>query len=405
MERTFDIIVWGASGFTGRLVCEYLNKQYGTEGDLKWAAAGRNRPKLEKVIAELGIENLPLVFADSHDPVTLKEMASKTKVIATTVGPYAKYGDELVAACIECGTDYCDLSGEVQWMRKMIDKHHNEAVKKGVRIVHTCGFDSIPSDMGVYFLKKNAKEKFGEVCRKISMRVKAAKGGPSGGTIASAQNIAIEGRKDRSVYKILFNPYSLNPEGERQGPDRPEIRNVIFDELSDSWIAPFIMAVINTKVVRRSNALLGYPYGKDFLYDEAIMMGKGLAGRMKGLGMLATIGISTFPPTSLPGKITGKFLPKPGEGPSKEERESGFYKFLFFGKTASGEEIQCTVKGDRDPGYGSTSKMLGESAVCLAKDRAKTPDVAGMLTPSTALGDILLERLEANAGLKFEILE
>ena len=232
-DRTFDIIIWGASGFTGRLVCEYLNKKYGTDGDLKWAAAGRNYAKLEKVMTEMDIENIPLVLADGHDSDSLKKMVSQTKVVCTTVGPYAKYGNELVAACIENGTDYCDLTGEVQWMRRMIDKHHEVAKAKGVRIVHTCGFDSFPSDIGVYFLQKKAKETLGEICQQIHCRVKAIKGGASGGTVASMQNISLEAQKDRSIYKIIFNPYGLNPEGEREGRDKKDLQKVVWDKVSN----------------------------------------------------------------------------------------------------------------------------------------------------------------------------
>ena len=402
-NRKYDLIIWGASGFTGRLVAEYLIGQYGIDSDLKWAVAARNQSKLEKVMAEIGAEKVPKVIADSHDVASLNAMASQTKVICTTVGPYAKYGSELVAACIENGTDYCDLTGEVQWMRKMIDRHHEAAKAKGVRIVHTCGFDSIPSDMGVYFLQKNAKEKMGEICQTIDMRVKVAKGSASGGTIASMKNISEEAQKDKSIYKVIFNPYSLCPDGEREGPDKPDLQKVVFDEISNSYIAPFIMATINTKVVRRSNALAGYPYGKDFLYNESMMVGKGFSGKMKGNMVLLSLGAAMAKPNSFLGKLVSWYLPKPGEGPNKEERENGFYKFLFFGKTASGKTINATVKGDRDPGYGSTCKMLGEAAVCLAKD--DLPEMAGMLTPSTALGDHLFKRLEESAGLKFEIVE
>lgn len=401
--REYDLIIWGASGFTGRLVCEYLAEKYGIDGDLKWAAAGRNEIKLRKVMTSVGAEKLPIIVADSMDEKSLKEMVCRTKVICTTVGPYAKYGSKLVATCVENGTDYCDLTGEVQWMRKMIDQHHEAAKANGVRIVHTCGFDSIPSDMGVYFFQKKSKELLGEVCQKIQMRVKAIKGGASGGTVASMKNISLEAEKDKSIFKIIFNPYSLNPVGEREGPDRSDLRKVVFDKVSNSWIAPFIMAVINTKVVRRSNALAGYPYGKDFLYDEAMMTGKGFSGRMKGNMVLLTLGMGMASPNTLMGKIAGRFLPEPGEGPTKEERENGFYKFLLFGTTASGKTIRGSVKGDRDPGYGSTCKMLGEAAVCLAKDSEKTPKVAGMLTPSVAFGDVLLSRLEASAGLSFQI--
>ncbi|MEM6965312.1 MAG: saccharopine dehydrogenase NADP-binding domain-containing protein [Bacteroidota bacterium] len=403
-QREFDVIIWGATGFTGRLVAEYMLEKYGTNGDVKWAMAARNAVKLEKVQDELGASAVPVVIADSNKMDTLERMVKRTKVVCTTVGPYAKYGTPLVEACVQHQTDYCDLAGEVPWMRRMIDAHHETAKANGARIVHTCGFDSIPSDMGVYFLQKKAKEKKGAYCEAINMRVKVMKGGMSGGTYASMGQVMVEARADKSIFKTLNNPYGLNPDPSDRGLDKRDLTEVIYDEDTQSWIAPFVMAGINTRVVRRSHALAGFPYGKNFKYDEAMMMGKGFAGRAKGnvlrLGMGA---VMLAKPGSLVKNVIDRFLPKPGEGPSEEERENGFYKILFIGKYADGDIIKGVVTGDRDPGYGSTSKMLAECAVCLAKDKDKTPKVAGMLTPSVAFGDVLLERLENNAGLKFII--
>lgn len=405
MSKQYDVIVWGASGFTGRLVAEYLFKQYGANDTLKWAMGGRSLEKLEKVASLMGIKDIPFVTANSDDKASLIALVKMTKVVCTTVGPYAKYGSDLVAACVEHGADYCDLSGEVQWMRRMIDQHHEAAVANGVRIVHTCGFDSIPSDMGVYFLQREAKKQEGEYCQQIKFRVKAMKGGLSGGTYASLSNVMVEAEKDKSIYGILMNPYGLNPQGEMTGPDLPDLTSVKYDANAQAYIAPFIMAGINTKVVRRSNALCGYPYGKDFRYDEAMMTGKGFTGRIKGYGTLAMMGaMMAAKPGSIMKKVVDRVLPDPGEGPNKDERENGFFNILFLGKTADGKEINAKVKGDKDPGYGSTSKMLGESAVCLALDKDKTPKVAGILTPSIAMGDQLLERLQAYAGLSFEII-
>jgi short subunit dehydrogenase-like uncharacterized protein len=405
MERDYDVIVWGASGFTGRLVAEYLYGKYGIDGDLKWAMGGRNLEKLQEVAQKLGIKNVPFITADSHDPKSLAKMVKKTKVICTTVGPYAMYGTELVAACVEHKTDYCDLTGEVQWMRRIIDTYHEKAKAKGVRIVHTCGFDSIPSDMGVYFLQQEAKKRFGDFCESIKFRVRAAKGGLSGGTYASLSNVMVEAEADNSIYEVLNNPYALNPKGERDGPDEPDIQKVEYDEDIKAYIAPFIMATINTKVVRRSNALLDYRYGKDFRYDEAIMSGKGISGRLKGWGGVMAIGaVMAAKPGTVIKKLIDIALPEPGEGPSKRKRESGFYNLLFIGKMEDGTMIRAKVTGDRDPGYGSTSKMLGESAVCLALDEDFSPDEGGILTPSVAMGEALLTRLQSNAGLTFTIL-
>lgn len=403
-QREFDIIIWGATGFTGRLVAEYMLQKYGVDGDVKWAMGARNISKLETVQRELGAEQVPTVIADSQKEDTIENMVQRAKVICTTVGPYAQYGSSLVAACVKYQTDYCDLAGEVQWMRKMIDQYHETAQANGTRIVHTCGFDSIPSDMGVYFLQKKAKEATGNYCEHIKLRVKAMKGEMSGGTYASLNNVLAEAQEDKSIYEVLLNPYGLNPKGQQQGLDKRDLQKVVYDEDAKSWIAPFIMASINTKVVRRSHALEGFPYGKNFQYDEAMMTGDGFAGRAKGTTLLMGLGVMMAgKPGSFMRKTVDRFLPKPGEGPSKEKRESGFYKMMLLGKFADGTSFNGSVTGDRDPGYGSTSKMLAECAVCLAKDKSKTPEIGGMLTPSVAFGNVLLERLEANAGLQFKI--
>jgi len=405
-DREFDVIVWGATGFTGRLVAEYLFNHYSTnqqraEQPIKWAMGGRNQAKLEAVRAEVADETIPLVVADSQDEASLDAMTKRAAVICTTVGPYGKYGSKLVAACVANRTHYCDLAGEVPWMRTMIDQHHDAAQANGTKIVHTCGFDSIPSDMGVYFMQKEAVERTGHPAKQIKMRVRAFNGTLSGGTYASLNDTMEKATKDKSIYGVLLDPYSLNPEGERDGPDERDLQSVVYDEASQSWIYPFIMAGINTKVVRRSNALAGYPYGKEFRYDEAVMSGDGFMGRIKGIQAAATLGIVMLAkPGSLLKKGLDRLLPKPGEGPNKAKREAGFYNLRFIATLHDGSTARGKVTGDMDPGYGSTSKMLAECAICLAKD--ETPDVAGVLTPSNAMGDALLERLQENAGLTFE---
>lgn len=397
--KEFDIIVWGASGFTGRLVAAYLFKQYGTQGDLKWAMAGRNQEKLTAVRAEVADSSVPIVLADSDDEASLKVMILRTKVVCTTVGPYVTYGSKLVAACITHGAHYCDLAGEVQWMRQMIDKHHEEAQANGVKIVHTCGFDSIPSDMGVYFTQKEALAQKGQRAKRIRMRVAGMRGGLSGGTYASLSKVLEEAMQDKEIYKVLVNPYGLNPTDKQEGGDHPDLQKVIFDPTSKSWIGPFIMAGINTKVVRRSNALSGYAYGNDFRYDEATMSGKGFKGRMKGIMSALPLILMTAKPGSILKRIANRMFPKPGEGPTKDQRENGFYSLRFYATLEDGSTALGKVTGDKDPGYGSTSKMLGEAAVCLAKD--SLPEISGILTPSTAMGDALLDRLEKHAGLTF----
>lgn len=400
-EREFDIIVWGATGFTGRLVAEYLFNQYGVNQSIKWAMGGRNQSKLEEVRALVADETVSLIVADSQDEASLDAMTKRATVICTTVGPYDKYGSKLVAVCIANQTHYCDLAGEVPWMRTMIDLHHEAAQANRTKIVHTCGFDSIPSDMGVFFMQQEAIARTGHPAKQINMRVRAANGALSGGTYASLNNMMEKAAKDKSIYSVLLDPYSLNPEGERDGPDEHDLQSVVYDEISQSWIYPFIMAGINTKVVRRSNALGGYPYGKAFRYDEAIMSGDGFTGRIKGILAAATLGIVMLAkPGSLLKKGLDRLLPKPGEGPNQAKREAGFYNLHFIATLHDGSTATGKVTGDMDPGYGSTSKMLAESAICLAQD--DLPNVAGVLTPSIAMGDALLERLQENAGLTFD---
>lgn len=401
-NREFDLIVWGASGFTGRLVAEYLFQKYGVNQSIKWAMAGRNQDKLENIRASVADDTVPIIIADSQDETSLDAMTKRAKVICTTVGPYGKYGAKLVAACVDNQTHYCDLAGEVIFMRQMIDQHHEAAQANGTKIVHTCGFDSIPSDMGVYFMQKEAKARTQKPAQQIKMRVRAFKGELSGGTYASLSDSLARAQKDKSLFGVLINPYSLNPEGEQGGPDRRDLQSVIYDHTAKSWIYPFIMASINTKVVRRSNALGNYPYGKNFRYDEAILSGDGLKGRMKGVSAAISLGLLMMAkPGSIAKKVVDRIMPKPGEGPNEAKREAGFYNLKFYTTLEDGTTFVGKVTGDRDPGYGSTCKMLAESAICLAKDQ--TPDVAGVLTPSIAMGDALLERLQANAGLTFSV--
>lgn len=406
-NREFDIVVYGATGFTGALVAEYLLDRYGCDRELRWAIAGRSRDKLAALRARLGdaASALEILVADSADVTALAELAGRTRVVITTVGPYALYGAALVGACVEAGTHYCDLAGEVQWIRRMIDRHHERARETGARIVHCCGFDSIPMDMGVFFLQNEAHRRFGAYCERIALFVKATRGSASGGTLASMINIIQEARQDREVARILANPYALNPAGEREGPDGRDQQGVAFDDDADCWTAPFVMAGVNTRVVRRSHALAGYPYGREFRYREAVMTGRGPGGWSKGSLMTAALGalvlgISFSPTRRL---LQRFFLPSPGEGPGPEAREAGFFNLMQVGRLPDGTTIRTRITGDRDPGYGSTSKMLAESAVCLAKDELDS--AGGVLTPSAAMGDALLQRLRDNAGLTFDIVD
>ncbi len=402
----YDVVVYGASGFTGQLVVEYLAEKYPVGAPLRWAVAGRDRQKLEAVVADKCTtgERPAILVADSDDDDALSDLARSTRVVLTTVGPYAKYGSKLVAACVESGTHYCDLAGEAQWIRKMIDQYQSLAAQSGAKIVNSCGFDSIPSDLGVYFLQREARAAAGEPSKEIVLLVKAMKGGASGGTIASILNLLEEAQRDRAVARIVADPYCLNPQDERNGPACRDQRGVRYSELGKVWTAPFVMAAINTRIVRRSNALLDYAYGRDFVYNEASMTGRGIGGWLRAA--LMTAGLATFmlacASRFMRTHVVKRMLPAPGEGPSREQRESGFFDLRLYGKTATGETLRVRVTGDRDPGYGSTSKMLAESAVCLALDEL---DVGGgFWTPAAAMGQSLIDRLTTNAGLTFELM-
>jgi len=403
--REFDVIVWGASGFTGSLVVEYLAANYGVNGDLKWAIAGRNRAKLEAVRAQYLADEqqalLPILISDSHDESALAELVGKTRVICTTVGPYALYGTPLIAACVSAGTHYCDLTGEVHWMAQIIPQYQQAAQESGARIVHTCGFDSIPFDLGTWFLQDAMLRQHGVAARHVKGRVGRNSAAASGGTIASMLNMMEEAKQNPAIRKIMANPYSLNPAGVKRGPDGPDQNGVRFDPDFGQWTSPFIMAAINTRVVRRSNALLGFPWGVDFAYDESSLNKSRLsairAGVATGLGMLA---MAIGPTRSLLARV----LPKPGEGPSQEVREAGFYEIFFHGVHPhdSAKDLRAKVTGDMDPGYGSTSKMLAEAAVCLAKDELAVE--GGFWTPAAAMNQKLIDRLVSNAGLSFELV-
>ena len=395
--KQLDLIIWGATGFTGQLVSEYINKKY-SDTALKWGIAGRNKEKASVIAERLNIAKDRIFIADCNDLESLIKLTFKTKVICTTVGPYAKLGTNLIEACIKTNTNYCDITGETQWIRKMIDKYHSKAKENKIKIINSCGFDSIPSDMGVFYSQKNLFEKTGKYANSINMRVAGAKGGISGGTYNSLSNVLEEARLDKEVRKTLTNPYGLNPIGRQNGPDKTDLQSVIFDKVSNSWIAPFVMAGINTKIVRRSHALIDFKYGSDFSYDEATLSGKGVLGQVNGYLSLIPIFLATRKKGSFIKNIVDYVLPKSGEGPSEKTRISGYYNLRFY-LTQQDKIYLSKVIGDMDPGYGSTSKMLAESAVCLALD--KTPETYGILTPSVALGNPLLKRLQENAGLTF----
>ena len=404
-ERPYDLIVFGATSFVGEILVRHLVERHGEDDELRWAIAGRNAQKLAALAA--GLEHPPAqIVADAASPSDMHDLVSRTRLVVSTVGPYAAYGSLLVGAAASAGTDYCDLTGEPQWMRRMIDAHQAEAEASGARIVHACGFDSIPSDLGVLFLQDAAIEKFGVPLQRVAMRVRKMKGGPSGGTLASLNNAIDELREDRSLRSILSNPYALAPDGERTGRRQPDVQRPMKDELFDQWVAPFVMASVNTKVVHRTHALLGRPWGADFEYDEGMLMGDGPVGAARAGALTAGLGafMATAAVRPLRTALTGRVLPAPGDGPTPEEQLAGSFDIRFRGSTTGGDLLGARVTADRDPGYGATGRMLGEAAtVLLGQSR---DDVAGGFhTPATAMGRPLIDALEAHAGMRFELLE
>jgi short subunit dehydrogenase-like uncharacterized protein len=383
----FDIIVWGATGYTGRLVAEHMLKTYGAAGELRWAMGGRSATKLAEVRAEIGApEGLPLIVADAAHPAGMDAMVRRARVIISTVGPYQLYGSPLVAACAAAGTDYVDLTGESNWIAEMIAAHEAQAKASGARIVFSCGFDSIPFDLGVYFVEEEAKRRFGDYAPRVRGRVRGLKGGLSGGTLASGMATQAAAAKDPSIGPLLADPFALTPGF--KGVPQPDGDSAYDDTVAGSWVGPFMMAGINTKAVHRSNLLLGHRWGEGFQYDEMQMLDGPPSGAAGGMGGF---------------NFGAGGLPKPGEGPSKEERETGFYDLLYIAEAGDGRSVRAAIKGDMDPGYGSTAKILGEAAVCLVRDVPRSATPGGCWTPAAAMGAALIARLEAKAGLTFTL--
>jgi short subunit dehydrogenase-like uncharacterized protein len=387
--KKFDIVVYGATGFTGQLVAEYLAAHYGNDKELRWAMAGRNLEKLKSVRDAIGAAaDTPLIVADASDPASLKAMVDQTGSVLTTVGPYQLYGNDLLGACVASGTDYLDLCGEPIWMRQMIDKHEAQAKASGARIVFSCGFDSVPFELGAFFVQQEAKRVFGAPAARVKGRVRDMRGTLSGGTAASGRATFEAVAKDLSLVTILNDPFALTPGF--TGPKQPKGNKPVYEEDLQSWTAPFMMALINTRNVHRSNLLMGFPYGKDFVYDEMVLTGAGEKGEANAKKVMAANN-----------EKTGPNARKPGEGPSKEEQENGLYDLLYVAVAPDGREVRASVKGDRDPGYGSTSKMISECAICLLRDTPGVP--AGFWTPGAAMQHRLIKRLVDNAGLTFAV--
>ena len=376
----FDLVVYGATGFTGRLVAEYLAQRGGSE---RIALAGRNPDKLAHVAADLDV-NWPMIVADASDPKSLQTLAESTKAVVTTVGPYMQYGLPLVEACAKAGTHYADLAGEVLFMRQSIERYDEIAKETGARIVHASGFDSVPSDLGTYLLHEEAEGELGDTV----MAVRWASGGFSGGTIASGIGQMEAARRDPRLKKIMADPYALTPG--RSGPDRGDQMWAHYEPVLDSWTGPFVMAMINTRVVRRSNYLSDFSYGEGFRYKEVVATGPGWGGRARATALAAgsTGGMLAlgFGPTR---KVAEMFLPDPGEGPDQESRERGGFRVEFRSTLDDGSVYGAEVVGKGDPGYAATSRMLGEAGLSLAFTKGE----GGVLTPSTAIGDDLIDRL------------
>ncbi len=411
MHREFDVVLWGATGFVGQLTAEYLAEHYSPD-ELDWAIAGRSRPRLRNLRQSLhheygGLDDLQMLVGDAFDRESLDAIAERTDAIATTVGPYAEYGNNLVAACVDRETDYCDLTGEAQWMHDMIDRHHEQARDRGVRIVHTCGFDSIPSDLGVWMLQQRAMQNHDRPCDHIKFTVRGASGGMSGGTLASMANAFEQASEDPSLRRMLADPYALVPDGNRSGASGPPQSGVEWDDDLEAWTAPFVMAAVNEKVVHRTNALLDDVYGRNFRYRETTSCGTGISGAVSAAGLTAGLGAFTGAMALGPTRrlLQSTVLPDPGEGPSRESIENGYFSIRLVGTGGrSGDEfrLEGSVKADRDPGYGATAKMLGESVVCLAKDSIDEGLDGGILTPATAMGTTLIDRLR-DAGMTWKV--
>ena len=409
-QREFDIVLYGATGFAGKLTAQYLAK---AGGDARIALAGRSQDKLLAVRETLGdkAQSWPVLTADASEPSTLNAMAARTQVVVTTVGPYLKYGLPLVAACAAAGTDYADLTGEAIFIRESIDLYHKQAVDTGARIVHSCGFDSIPSDLTVFALHRRAEQDHAGQLGDTNLVVRSLAGGVSGGTVASMIELMRTASSDPEARRVMSDPYTLTPDraAEPELGAQPDIRwrrgREIAPELDGYWVGAFVMAVANTRIVRRSNALLDYAYGRRFEYAEQMSMGRSFvapaAAAMATVGNAATMALGSRYFDRLPNKLVERIAPAPGSGPSERAREQGHYKFETYTTTTTGARYRATMSQKGDPGYKATSVLLGESGLTLALDRDRLSDLRGVLTPATAMGDALMARFPG-AGVLLE---
>ena len=413
MKRKFDIILWGATGFTGRLVAEYFLKEYGLNKSLNWGIAGRDKDKLEKLRYKLKTVSkealkIPILIGDSLEIKSLNKIVKQTKVICTTVGPFMEYGMLLVKACIDNETDYCDITGETPFIKTSIESYHTLAAKRRIKIVHCCGYDSIPSDLGCLMVQDFSIDTFKNPCEKVLFYVGKTKGGFSGGTIASMINMTEKSKFDKKLRTLLKDPYALNSKDDWRGHDNLGQKDVKWDSDLGVWTGPFIMAMINTRIVRRTNVLINLKYGKNFSYQEVMTFPPGYLNKIRaklfrlGLGFMQKVLRNKM----LSFILKKYVLPSPGQGPSKYDRENGFFNITIIGKGYKKDGTLFKVKGDiycdKDPGYAGTAKMLGESAVCLALYKKELPESYGVLTPAAALGKTLIKNLKQK-DMKFNV--
>jgi len=407
-NKPFDIVLFGATSFVGQITARYMLDKLDPSGQVSWAIAGRSEQKLDQLrtsLDEAG-RSIPLIIADSNDPDSLNALCRQSRVVISTVGPYLLYGEPMIKACAENGTDYCDLTGEAYWIKLMIDKYQATAEQSGARLINCCGFDSIPSDLGVHYLQQQAHNKFGQYFNQVKLGVEAIKGGASGGTIASMIEMLNAAKADPKVRKAMGDPYLLCPESQRYQIRQSSLKRAAYDRDFQCWSAPFVMEAINSRVVLRSNALQNMRYSDKFSYKEVMLTGVGFKGWLRGLTL--SLGLAGFVVAMMIGPLRRlmqkSLLPKPGEGPSETQQQNGYYDLRVVGQNEQ-QQMAIKVTGDRDPGYGSTAKMLAQAGLCMALDVEKTDLPGGFWTPSTAMGDKLVKRLIQHAGLGFEVIE
>lgn len=414
-ERQYDIVLWGATGCTGRLAARYFHRTYGQGSALpfkqriRWAIAGRNQQRLEAIRDEIGAPDLDIILCNGGDATGAALLARRTLLVCSTVAPAARHATEMIAACIDNGTHYCDLSGELHWLRSMIDVYHERAVARGVRVVNACGFDSIPSEYGVQVLQEAAYDRYGMCCKHITNCFNEGHIAVGGGSFQSGKGVMEAVANDPEMATLVSDPYSLNPADKMDGPPCPDVDQVQFDEDFEQYLMPFPIGQINARIVRRTHALMGYPFGKDFTYREAKLAGVGGMNKIKA--RIETFFTKLFVDAN-PNTAMGKFLlslgPELGNGPSDDKiKQYGPFSFSLVGTTPSGNKIRGWAYSEWDPGHGGTAAMLCDAAFCLAKRQediaAATDFEGGFLTPYAAMGNVLREQLSTHAGVYFGV--